>query len=58
MSKKTKQSEEAKVPVAQTTVTRTRLEDGTILETQEDHELHAKKMAAASATGPEEVNNG
>lgn len=44
------------VPVRQTTVTATRLEDGTILDTKEAHELAAK--TAESETRPEEVNNG
>jgi hypothetical protein len=43
--------------ISVTTVTATRLEDGTILDTVEAHELAAKK-AAESDTRPEEVNNG
>jgi hypothetical protein len=54
MAKKAKQ-EEVVVPVTTTTVTATRLEDGTILDTVEAHELHAK---AQSETRPEEVTNG
>lgn len=41
--------------ISVTTVTATRLEDGTILDTVEAHELHAK---AESETRPEEVNDG
>ena len=53
---KPKKSQEKEVPVAQTVVTATRLEDGTILDTLEAHELHAEK--AKSATTSEEVNDG
>ena len=42
--------------ISVTTVTATRLEDGTILDTPEAHELAAQK--AESDTRPEEVNNG
>jgi hypothetical protein len=56
MAKKAKEAEKV-VPVTTTTVTATRLEDGTILDTVEAHELAAKK-AAESDTRPEEVNNG
>lgn len=55
MAKKPKQSEEV-VPVRQSTVTATRLEDGTILDTKEAHELAAKTVEGE--TRPEEVNNG
>jgi hypothetical protein len=57
MAKKAKEPEAVVVPVTTTTVTATRLEDGTILDTVEAHELAAKKTAE-SDTRPEEVNNG
>jgi hypothetical protein len=42
--------------ISQTTVTATRLEDGTILDTKEAHELAAEN--AEGEIRPEEVNNG